>query len=102
MSYADVSFMHFARLFVYSHDAGGRYVAKPRVTGAGRASGKTSAAVGVRFKWDLEDDFLGQFCAMFVPHNHRREFYYDATPLPPGLAPHQVFRQLGGGVTLTH
>ena len=36
--------------------------------GRGRGSKKRSCAVSVRFSFELLDIFIGQWCAMFVPH----------------------------------
>ena len=43
-------------------------------TGGGHNTGKTTTAVGVRFGYEMHDQYIFHYCAMFFPHYHREAF----------------------------
>ena len=43
-------------------------------TGGGHNTGKSTTAVGVRFGYEMHDQYIFHFCAMFFPHYHREAF----------------------------
>ena len=43
-------------------------------TGGGHNTGKTNTAVGVRFGYEMHDQYIFHYCAMFFPHYHREAF----------------------------
>ena len=50
-------------------------VVKLRPTkGGGHNTGKTTTAVGVRFGYEMHDESIFHYCAMFFPHYHREAF----------------------------
>ena len=61
------NFLSFARQ--HSMDRG---VAKKRNTPAGKLY-----AVGVRFVFELLDNYIGQYCTTFLPHTHEEIFHSE-------------------------
>ena len=57
----DISFIDYVRTHELKHG-----VAKlRRITGGGHNTGKTTTAVGVRFGYEMHDQYIFHFCAMF-------------------------------------
>ena len=58
------NFLQYVRMWRYDGGPAGRVA---------RRSDKMTA-VGVRFSFELQDNFIGQYCAMFFPHTSPEEF----------------------------
>ena len=56
-----MSFIEFVRLHEIKN---GKVKLRP-VTGGGHNTGKTTTAVGVRFGYEMHDQYIFHFCAMF-------------------------------------
>ena len=50
------------------------------ITGGGHNTGKTTTAVGVRFGYEMHDQYIFHFCAMFFPHYHREHLFQRSFP----------------------
>lgn len=62
-----IPFMDYVRL----HHIGAGQAKRRPVTGGGSNPGKTSTAVGVRFGYEMHDQYVLHFCAMLSPHYQR-------------------------------
>ena len=52
--------------YVRAHEIkNGKMKIRP-ITGGGHNTGKTTTAVGVRFDYEMHDQYLFHFCAMFL------------------------------------
>ena len=67
-------FIVFCRSFRYDGNA-----VKPRGR-RGRHATKTTVAVGVRFPFELLDNYVGQWAAMFLPHGSKAALW-ERTPI---------------------
>ena len=56
-----IAFIDYVRTH---HIIGGRVKLRP-ITGGGHNTGKSTTAVGVRFGYEMHDQFIYHFCAMF-------------------------------------
>jgi len=61
------NFMQYARLWSWEGGA-----VKRRKLPEGKLY-----AIGVRFVFELLDNYIGQYCSTFFPHTHEEVFYYD-------------------------
>jgi len=66
----DISFIDYVR----THELKNGVAKLRRITGGGHNTGKTTTAVGVRFGYEMHDQYIFHFCAMFFPHYHREAF----------------------------
>ena len=62
----ELSFIEFCRKYHYDDNAKKVY---PRVYGKAEHWYKHGAAVGIRFIYELKDQFIGQYFTMFASHN---------------------------------
>ena len=65
-----IAFMDYAR----THEIKNGKVKLRPITGGGHNTGKSTTAVGVRFGYEMHDQYIFHFCAMFFPHYHREAF----------------------------
>ena len=62
-----VAFINYVRTH---HIVSGSVKLRP-TTGGGHNTGKATYAVGVRVGYEMHDQYIFHFCAMFSPHYHR-------------------------------
>ena len=60
--------------YVRSHEIQNGCVKLRPITGGGHNTGKSTTAVGVRFGYEMHDQYINHFCAMFPPHFHSETF----------------------------
>ena len=60
--------------YVRTHELKNGSVKLRPITGGGHNTGKSTTAVGVRFGYEMHDQYIFHFCAMFFPHYHREAF----------------------------
>ena len=60
-----------------THEIKDGKVKRRRLTGGGHNTGKETTAIGVRFGYEMHDQYIFHFCAMFFPHYHREAFIAD-------------------------
>ena len=65
-----IAFIDYVRTH---HVVNGVVKLRPK-TGGGHNTGKTTTAVGVRFGYEMHDQYIFHYCAMFFPHYHREAF----------------------------
>ena len=60
--------------YVRTHEyKDGKVKLRPTI-GGGHNTGKKTTAVGVRFGYEMHDQYIFHFCAMYFPHYHREAF----------------------------
>ena len=65
-----IAFMDYVR----THECKDGKVKLRPTTGGGHNTGKQTTAIGVRFGYEMHDQYIFHFCAMFFPHYHREAF----------------------------
>ena len=79
----DLSFVEFCRKYHYDDNA---KKVHPRVYGKAKHWYKRGAAVGIRFIYELRDQFIGQYFTMFASHNEGNAMELTTKPgeMPEG------------------
>ena len=63
------------------HEMKGDNVKLRPITGGGHRTGTSTIAVGVRFGYELHDQYIFHFCAMLFQHFHKETFISNEFPL---------------------
>ena len=68
-----IAFINYMRT---PHVVAGIVKLRPRTRG-GHNTGKTTTAVGVRFGYEMHDQYILHYCAMFFLYYHRDSLYFN-------------------------
>ena len=81
----ELSFIEFCRKYHYDDNANKVY---PRVYSRAKHWYKMGAAVGIRFIYELKDQFIGQYFTMFASHTDTNAMELTTRPgeVPEALA----------------